>query len=67
MKFEQLSFSTKFKLVAGNVLLFMGLIMLFTHGPEGVIPILAGNLLHLDGRISKMEEANESKSDKSDS
>lgn len=60
MEFNKLSFTTKFKLVSGNILLFMGLIFLFTKGVEGVIMIVAGNLLHLDGRISKMEEEYES-------
>lgn len=59
MEFNKLSFTTKFKLVSGNILLFMGLIFLLTKGVEGVIMIVAGNLLHLDGRISKMEEENE--------
>ena len=60
MEFGKLSFTTKFKLVSGNILLYMGLIFLLTKGVEGVIMIVAGNLLHLDGRISKMEEENES-------
>lgn len=60
MEFGKLSFTTKFKLVSGNILLFMGLIFLLTKGVEGVIMIVIGNLLHLDGRISKMEEENES-------
>jgi hypothetical protein len=60
MAFKDLSFTTKFKLVAGNVLLIMGLVYFLTSGVEGVIMIVAGNLLHLDGRISKMEEENES-------
>jgi len=60
MEFGKLSFTTKFKLVSGNILLFMGLIFLLTKGVEGAIMIIVGHLLHLDGRISEMEEENES-------
>jgi hypothetical protein len=67
MEFSKLSFTTKVKLLGGNILLFMGLFYLITKGVEGVVMIVAGNLIHLDGRISKLEEENESKSNKSDS
>jgi hypothetical protein len=67
MKFEQLTFGTKVKLVAGLGLTWGGLVLLLVQGPFHVVTILFGNLLHLDGRISKMEEENESKSSKSDS
>lgn len=60
MKFSELSFTTKFKLVGGNILLFGGMFMLLTQGLQGVVMIVAGNLLHLDGRISRLEEINES-------
>lgn len=60
MEFSKLTFATKFKLVAGNILLFGGMFMLFTQGLQGVVMIVAGNLLHLDGRISRLEEINES-------
>lgn len=60
MEFGKLSFATKFKLVSGNILLYMGLIFLLTKGVEGAIMIVVGHLVHLDGRISKIEEENES-------
>lgn len=68
MEFSKLSFTTKFKLIGGNVLLFMGMYYLITQGLQGVVMIVAGNLLHLDGRISKLEEIQESQNEsKSDS
>jgi hypothetical protein len=58
MKFSELTFTTKFKLLAGNILLIGGLVMLATS-PEiiqGLTMLVAGNLFHLDGRISRLEE-----------
>lgn len=60
MEFKDLTFMTRFKLISGTILLVMGLIYLLTKDVEGVIMIVAGNLLHLDGRVSRLEEENES-------
>ena len=61
MKFSELTFITKVKLVAGNILMFGGVFTTLTSGSlQGLIMILAGNLIHLDGRISRLEEIDES-------
>lgn len=59
MEFKDLSFSTKVKLTAGLGLLWGGLILLLVQGPIHVVTIVMGNLMHLDGRLSRMEEIQE--------
>lgn len=62
MKFNELSFMTRFKLIASNILVLVGLYVMFTstNPLPGLAVIFAGNLLNLDGRISRIEENNES-------
>lgn len=60
MEFKDLSFSTKLKLTAGPILVWVGLVFMLMKGPIHAVTVLFGNMLSLDGRISRMEEENES-------
>lgn len=61
MEFSKLTFTTRFKLVAGNVLMLIGIFMVLTSDSlQGMILLVVGNIIGLDGRISRLEEMNES-------
>jgi hypothetical protein len=55
-----MSFLTRFKLTAGFIILIMGIFYtLFADTMTGIILLAFGNFLHLDGRVSKLEELDE--------
>lgn len=60
MKNKSVSGITKLKLALGTGCLFAGIILTFVAPMQGLVLILAANLLHLDGRISRLEEFYES-------
>jgi len=55
-----MSFITRLKLTAGFIILILGIFYtLFGDTITSIILLVFGNFLHLDGRVSKLEELEE--------